>query len=328
MVQFFFRSTVLALVMLWGGAVLFSPAVGDKKVDRKLVAVVNGQPISRNDFEREVSIYKQRIATQRMGAASKKEADLRMEVLNDLVNRELIYQESRKRGFEVSTEEVDMVINEMKQRYPDSKAFQSVLARMQLTEEHLRAQIRRQSVIRNYVNREIGDKIEISDATSKSFYQDNPRFFQQPEQVHARHILIKIEAGANEKTKGEARQKIASIKKRAESGEDFGEIAKIESQGPSAIKGGDLGFFSKGRMVPAFEKAAFGMKVNEISDLVETNFGYHLIQVLDRRESRTLAYLEVKERITINLRNEQIKRQVDSHIAALRKTAKIETFLQ
>ena len=245
-------------------------------------------------------------------------------VLDELISRELVYQESQKKGIRVPAEDIDKIIIEIKQRYPDEKTFQSILQKMNVTEDGLREQLTHQSAIRMFVDQEIIPKISVTDEQGKKFYDENPQYFRQPEMIHARHILIKVESGATDSEKSAAMKKIEAIKKRADGGEDFGELAKKESQGPSAPNGGDLGFFGRGRMVPAFEKAAFELKINEISSVVETNFGYHLIQVLERKDPKMLPFDEVKERIAENLKNQQIQNKMDSYVAELRKTAKIE----
>ena len=318
----------LTMISFWFGALCLCPVFGAEPAVPDSAAVVNGNSIARAELERAFQIYKQRMRSQGRQVAPANEPALKMQVLNDLIGMELVYQESLKKGIEVSAEEVDKVVADIKKRYADPAEFQKVLERMQITEDQMRAQIAHQSAIRAFVDQEIAPKINISDDDSKAFYEANPQYFQQPEQVHARHILIKVEAGADEKTKAKAMAKILAVKERAISGEDFGELAKTESQGPSAPKGGDLGYFSRGRMVPPFEEAAFRLKIKEISDVVETNFGYHLIQVLDRKEAKNSAFEEVKDKIATNLRNQQIKQQLDAYVADLRKSAKVETFLK
>jgi len=319
---------VLSMISFWFGAVCLYPVFGAEPAVPDSAAVVNGHSISWAELDRAFQMYKQRLRSQGRQVAPANEPSLKMQLLNDLIDMELIYRESLKKGIEVSAEEVDKVVADIKKRYTDPAEFQKVLERMQITEDQMRAQIGHQSAIRAFVDQEIAPKINISDDDSKAFYEANPQYFQQPEQVHARHILIKVEAGADEKTKAKAMAKILAVKDRAISGEDFGELAKTESQGPSAPKGGDLGFFSRGRMVPAFEEAAFRLKIKEISGVVETNFGYHLIQALDRKEAKTTAFDEAKDRIAINLRNQQIKQRLDAYAADLRKSAKVETFLK
>ncbi|RJQ83706.1 MAG: hypothetical protein C4519_06380 [Desulfobacteraceae bacterium] len=197
-----------------------------------------------------------------------------------------------------------------------------------MSEAQLKEQIYQRQAIRTLIDNEIAPTVKANEADSKAFYQNNPNAFKRPEEVHAQHILIKIEKDADEKQKAEARKSLLELKKRIDAGEDFGQIAKSHSQCPSAPKGGDLGFFTRGRMVPAFEKVAFELKPGGVSDLVETQFGYHLIKVLEHREAKTMGYEEVQAQIAAHLRNLKIRAEVLRYAEKLRKAAKIETFVQ
>lgn len=138
---------------------------------------------------------------------------------------------------------------------------------------------------------------KVSDEELQAYYEGHPESFKQDEQIKARHILITLEEAASPAEVAEATNKIEDILAKAKAGEDFAVLAEEYSEGPSAATGGDLGWFGRGAMVPAFEQAAFALKKGEVSDPVRTRFGLHLIKVDDRKEPRTLAFDEVKDRI-------------------------------
>src|SRR6185369_9967663 len=146
---------------------------------------------------------------------------------------------------------------------------------------------------------DVTDKIEISDVDLNEYYELNKNSeFEQPEQVGARHILKKVAAEGDENSKKAARDAIEAIQKRLANGESFEEIAKAESDDPgSAAKGGDLGLFPHGRMVPAFDAAAFALDVGKTSDIIETDFGYHIIQVYEKKPAGVAPFEEVKDKI-------------------------------
>nr|WP_305791187.1 peptidylprolyl isomerase [Desulfatitalea tepidiphila] len=192
----------------------------------------------------------------------------------------------------------------------------------------MKAQIVERTAIRSFIEKEIVSKIQVSDEEANTFYKDNPNYFKRPEEVHAQHILIKSNKEDDEKKKEASRQELMKIKKRIDAGEDFGELAKAHSQCPSAQNGGDLGSFGRGKMVPAFEEVAFGLKADEVSDIVETQFGYHLIKVLEHRQASTVDLEEARPRIVANLRNQKIQSEVNTYVEKLRGEAKIETFLK
>ncbi|MFQ5772679.1 MAG: peptidylprolyl isomerase, partial [bacterium] len=158
-------------------------------------------------------------------------------------------------------------------------------------------------------------------------YDANPKFFKQPEEVKASHILIKVDADATEAQKSEARQKIKNVQQKLKSGEDFALLAKEFSQGPSSVKGGDLGYFRRGQMVKSFEDAAFSLKLNEVSDIVETRFGYHLIKVVDKKPEKIFTYMEVKDRLNQRIKQQKVEKEAGIYINKLKEDAKIEKSL-
>ena len=146
-------------------------------------------------------------------------------------------------------------------------------------------------------------EVTITDQQVEYYYEDNIDMFKQEKEVKARHTLFKLAPNAPEEEEEKVREKASGILKKARGGDDFASLAKKYSEGPSAQKGGDLGYFSKGRMVKPFEEAAFKMKKGEISELVRTRFGYHIIKVDDVKEARTKTLEEVSKEIKNTLTN-------------------------
>jgi peptidyl-prolyl cis-trans isomerase C len=170
-----------------------------------------------------------------------------------------------------------------------------------------------------FLQREMEDKINISDDEIETYYKENKDRFTDPESVKARHILVKVSEGADEKSWTEAKSKAENIKKELESGKDFAELAKKYSDDPgSKNKGGDLGFFPKGRMVPEFESVAFSLKPNELSDPVKTNFGYHIIQMQEKKAASTKTLSEAQSEIRQTLQEEKQRLLQDALIEKLK----------
>ncbi len=136
-----------------------------------------------------------------------------------------------------------------------------------------------------------------------------------------------MESDATDLEKGQKRIEIAKIHQKLKDGQDFAALAREHSQGPSAENGGDLGYFGRGQMVKPFEDAAFALKPGEVSDIVETRFGYHLIKVFDKQPEGIMAYAEVKERLTEHLKAQRIDQEARNYIDTLKKDAKIEKFI-
>ncbi|MBT8338899.1 MAG: hypothetical protein HKP58_01135 [Desulfatitalea sp.] len=303
-------------------------ATGKKEKKPVNAATVNGQPISYAAFEQELGVYSKRFESRGIAIPENMQGQVRQEVLNELISRELIYQESRKKNTTIEEGSTQKELAAIKKQFPDQAQFEEQLTKMNMTEEKLAQQISRFQYIRTFMDQEISSKIKISDDEAKKFFDENPQYFKSPEEVHARHILIKLDKEADDKAKDEARKTLLDLKKRAEGGEDFSELAKAHSQGPSAPKGGDLGFFSKGKMVPPFENAAFKMKPGEVSDVVESQFGYHLIKVEEHRDAETKGFDSVKTTIVDNLRRRKAQEEAKKYVENLRKDAKIETFIE
>jgi peptidyl-prolyl cis-trans isomerase C len=168
-------------------------------------------------------------------------------------------------------------------------------------------------LVQSLVERAIRPGVEITDQEVAEFYSGNPQMFQRPEQVRARHILIVVEPGADEAAKAAARERAEAARKRAEGGEDFAALATELSEGPSAPNGGDLGFFSADRMVKPFAEAAFALEPGAISQVVETQYGYHVIKVEERRPASTQSLDEVRE----PLRNALVEREIGDGLTSL-----------
>jgi peptidyl-prolyl cis-trans isomerase C len=175
------------------------------------------------------------------------------------------------------------------------------------------------------IEAEVGSKIAVTDAEVEAFYKTNTERFKQSDSVHATHILIAVPAQAPPDAKAQAKVKAEAILKQLKAGADFATIAKAQSQDPgSAPNGGDLGFFQKGQMTPAFEEAAFKLKIGGMSGVVETPFGFHIIKVLEKRGARTAPFAEVSGQIKDFLTQGQREQKLEQFVAGMKAKGKIE----
>jgi len=314
----------VALVLMLVSAVGFA---ADKKAPGDMVAVVNGTIITQGEFDRVLDYELRRSAQSGQQIPDAQMPKIENSVLDSLIVGELLFQESKKKGIEVKPETVTEKLTAVKQRFPSEAEFKKALEENKLTESKIKADIKRDMAIQQLIDKEVDQKVQITDEESKTFYDTNPQLFQQPERVKASHILIKVDEGAPEEKKAEARKKIKEVQQKVQKGEDFAELAKTYSEGPSAPKGGDLDFFGRGQMVKPFEDAAFSMKPNETSDIVETKFGYHLIKVVDKQPAKKIAYADVKDRIDKHLKDQKLRTERQLYVDKLKKDAKIEKFL-
>ena len=315
--------TAILVLMLFYLPVMAS----DKKPSEEKVAVVNGVVISRTQYDKELDVQRERISRQRKQISDDQMAKLKKDILEGLIEREVLYQESQKAGIKIADQKVNDQLAGIKKRFPNEEEFKKALASMGLTEEEVRAQIQRGLAIRELIDQKVASKIAITDEETNAYYTGNPQLFKQPEKVKASHILIKVEPTADDTKKAEASKKIEEIQQKLKEGGDFAELAKEYSEGPSSAKGGDLGYFQRGQMVKPFEDTAFSMKANEVSGRVETRFGYHLIKVYDKKPEQTLAYADVKDKIAQRLKQEKVEKDATQYVENLKKDAKVEKLL-
>lgn len=176
-----------------------------------------------------------------------------------------------------------------------------------------------------YLKKEVTNKVEVSEEDITAYYESNKDEFKTPEMVRSRHILIKTGPTASDNDKKKAKEKAEEILKKIKAGEDFAKLAAdISDDTGSKTKGGELGFFPKGRMVKPFEDAAFSLKPGEVSEIVETQFGYHIIKVEEKKEPGMEPFDTVKEKIKQKLLQERTKTKVTEFIEKAMKEANIE----
>jgi peptidyl-prolyl cis-trans isomerase C len=321
---------IMRLFCLFSGLLVpvFSGALaGEEKPATGNAASVNGVAISNEDVNRQMFALEQHIlSTQGTAIRPEMIPELRNKILDELIDKELLYQESLRKGIEIEEKAVDEKMDALKGRFPNKETFKDEMNQMNLSEVTLRSQIKKDLTVQQLVEKEILVKVVVSDEDSKSFYAGHPEHFQQKEKVKASHILIKSEADTDPVSKDERRKKLEALKKRIENGEDFASLAKEFSQCPSAEKGGDLGYFERGKMVKPFEDAAFSMKPGEVSDIVVTPFGFHLIKVTDRSEARTISYDESKERIQQHLQRVKFLEAKNVYVGNLKEKNKVEKY--
>lgn len=278
-----------------------------------VVAKVNGSEISKDEVAFFAAPVLERAKSMGEEVTPELEKRIYGQWTDQLISRELLIQHAKSQNVKVSDEEVKVGIEEAKKQgldLPDA-AISKVI-----TEELMIAKV---------IEEQVTPKIAVGDEEVKAFFEQRKDLFKVPEQVQASHILIKASETDTPEKKKELLKKAEDVLKEAKAPKaDFAELAKKYSEGPSGPNGGDLGFFPRGRMVPAFETSAFSLKSGEVSDIVETQFGYHIIKVFDKKEPKDLSFDEVKNDIRENIKYEKSGASVEELITVLRSTAKIE----
>jgi len=323
------KSIWIILSILFLLLISFSTFAGTEAVsqDKEKAAVVNGTVITRKEFDIELNQVKIKISQGRQAVSDAKLEKIKNDILENLINRELLYQQSQKKGVVIEEKIVEDYLSSLKQKFPNQEEYEKALKDFSISENGLKLKVKMGYAIQKFIDKQIADKVAVSEKESKTFYDVHPEFFKQPERVKASHILIKLDPNAEESKKASAKEKIENIQKKLKEGKDFAALAREFSEGPSKDNGGDLGFFTRGQMVPPFEDAAFSLKTGEVSDLVVTRFGYHLIKVTEKAAAQTIKFEDAKEKIVQHLKQEGTKKELQLYIENLRKTASIEKFL-
>lgn len=289
-----------------------------------VIARVNGEDVKKEDFERMIHTIEAR-------AGQPIPADRRDEILrgalDQLITYTLLSQESRSRGVKVDEAEIDAKMTQLKGQFPTQQAFDKALQDRGMTMDSLKKDARVDLSVTKLMDAEVATLPGPSDADAKAFYDKNPDKFKEDESVRASHILVRVDEKADAAAKKKARAEIDSVLQQAKAGADFAKLAQEHSQDGSAAQGGDLNYFPKGQMVPAFDKVAFELKPGQISDVVTTQFGYHIIKVVDHKAARTVPFDEAQPKIKEFLAGQKKQEHADAFVETLKKKAKIEVLI-
>ncbi len=313
---------LIPVLLLASTAFLFSS--GSKQ--KSAVASVNGVLIPKAYVEREIRRFEEQAHSQGQLVDESQREQLNRQALDTLIDIELLYQESQRRGFEVTEERIEEQVNGLRTQFGDEEGYAAALEQIGISGGELRSEFRRQLAIQDMIDTDIAPSTSVSEQESTDFYEQNPAFFFRPEQVRASHILILVSPDAGEEEKSEAKSRIEEIRERITAGEDFAELAGRFSQDSSSASGGDLGYFQREQMVKPFADAAFALEVGQLSEVVTTEYGFHLIRVTDRREESVVPYEQVQLQIFEYLHREKVMVAIEELAAQLRSQAEIEEF--
>ena len=290
----------------------------------EVIADCNGDKIPKAEFAGAV-----RSVEQRAGGPipTEKRAEVYRGVLDDLVAYRLLKQEVKQRPLTVTDADVDARIAAFKQQMGTEANFKAALQAQQITEAKLREDARTDLLVSKLLDQEVNQKILVKPSDIATFYEKNPGRFQQGETMRASHILVLVPAEANLQARTALRGRAEAALKAAKAGQDFAKLARQYSQDSSAQRGGDLGFFPKGQMVPAFDQAAFALAPGQVSDLVETQFGFHIIKATEKRPARIVPFTEVAGQIQQFLEQEQRQEKSKALVDQLKSKGKVQIFI-
>lgn len=307
--------------------VMSAPFAWGAANDESRVAVVNGTAIMKDEFDGELLLMQRTLLGAGKPLSCSQIEAIGTEVLESMIRRELLYQESRKAGITADQSALARELDAVRKQFATEADYHKELARRNITEERFRARLEQNLAVQAYIEKAFVPKAVVPDSDAEAYYQKRPDLFTQPLQVRVSHILIQSDEKWPAAKKQEARKKAEQILKSLRKGKDFAMIAREQSDGPTRTSGGDLGYIRKGQLDAAFENTVFSMKQGDISDVIETPYGFHIFRVADRQPETVLKYAEVKDRILQVLRSEKARQDADLAARALREKATVQTFL-
>lgn len=274
-----------------------------------VVAKVNGQDVTRAALDEEIGALLGQMNAGQIPPEALDQMKPRLEeqALNQLALKQQLAQYAEKNGIEIAEASVEQQLGAIKSRFPTPEALEQALSEQGLTVEGLRKEMKKELLLDTAVNHFIGGLPAPSAEEIETYYKGHLEEFTADESVAASHILIGFEPTDTPEAKEKKLQTTKDLKEEIAGGADFAALAKEHSSCPSSAQGGSLGSFGRGQMVPSFEEAAFTLKPGETSDVVETQFGYHLIQVSEHKEGAVQTLAEAKPEIEGALKQEAVQ---------------------
>ncbi len=299
------RPALLALVLIFPGC----PQQQKPSQDPAVVATINGEVIKRVDFERLLAREAQ--AMEGNGPRTPEQVEpYKTALLETLTARVLLLQAAAAAGVTVTTEEVDRRVLALSSEYP-AGTFDEALAKSQTSRAALTRSTREQLTIEKLLTQQVHSRVAVTEEQISQYYEEHQGDFLEPEQVHAQQIVVK---GLDEAKRVQAQ---------LWQGKKFPDLARRYSLSPDARVGGDLGFFARGTMPPAFDEVVFKLNVGGTSEVVSTEYGFHLFRVVEKKPARKRELIEVRgsieERLLSTLRAEAQK----AYVAGLRAKATV-----
>jgi peptidyl-prolyl cis-trans isomerase C len=296
-----------------------------KRAAENILVRVNGKAVSQLEMQRQADMLLEQLRHYADSAqVASMMPTIRQQALDNAINRILLEEAVQKLGITTDKAAIDGKIESYRKNFVSEEAFQASLAKQGLSADKLPGEVELALRAEELFRQRTAAVPPASDAEIREFYNNNPERFQQPERVRASHILIKTDANDSEAVKAEKRKKIEDILASVKKGADFASQARAHSECPSKEQGGDLGYFERGSMVPEFEAVAFALKTGQLSGIVETQFGYHIIKVADHAKPAATPFEETKQQLSAYLSDQKRNEAIGSFFDSLRTAAKIE----
>lgn len=292
----------------------------EQKLSGDVVVSVDGTVLKKSELDKSVN-ERFKMIKDKIPPDKQKEfkENLKKQLVEVFIARTLLSNEIEKRKIEASAQEVKMAMDQIKASLPPNKKIEDFFKENRINQEDIILAVK----IDKFRNMEMGQNIKPSQKEISKFYNDNKdKLFVEPESVHVRHILVAVGKDDNDKVKAEKKSKMENLRKQLNN-ENFVELARKNSDCPSKEVGGDLSFIKRGQMVKEFENAAFSQEKNVIGPVIKTEFGYHVVQVLDKKSAKKITLDEAKGKISTYLEQRKKIEAFNDIMKKLREKAKI-----
>jgi peptidyl-prolyl cis-trans isomerase C len=297
----------------------------------KAVVTVNGMDITEKELDEQVEMMFNRIAARTANLppafAEQAKKQFRGQALESLIVERLLGDKIKEANIQVTDNEVDENIKKMCSSQNPPMTLDDFKARVESQGskfDEVRQQIKKGMSYQKLLQPQWDKQPVVTEDEARKYYTENQTDFDVPERVRASHILIATDPNVDPNlAMAQAKAKAEGLLKQVKDGADFAELAKANSSCPSKTKGGDLGFFTKGQMVEPFDKAAFALKPGELSDIVETQYGYHIIKVTDHNDVARTSFEQAKSTIITQLTEQKRAEVAQEYFASLKSKAKI-----
>jgi len=277
-----------------------------KPAEPKIELTVNGKILTRAAVDAQMERImrgSEKIPPHQIGGVRKRE---RRKILERFTEWALLVCEAERRNLTTPQEEAKE-LQRAKDSLPPDRTWAQLAEEAPGGEELLRAEVLGNFKVKKLIDTFRTNDVVITQQELDAYRERNKKRLQQPERVTARHILIKVEKDDDESVKAEKKKKLDGIRKQILDGADFGKMAKEHSDCPSKENGGELGMFARGRMAKPFADAAFSQELNEVGPVIETQFGYHIIQVTEKLPAGPMRNEDIKKRLEQQKRQQAVK---------------------
>jgi peptidyl-prolyl cis-trans isomerase SurA len=309
--------------VLVGVVVAFWYASAQAGMADRIVAVVNNDVITLSELNAAFEPYLTKMEAS--GATEKVKTDNKQGLLNQMIDNLLIKQQAKKIGIVVRDEDVDGAINDLLTRRGLSREeLLMALEKGGTTMEDYRKGVKDQLTRVRLIQREVKSKVAVSDEEIGTYYLKRREDYEGKETVRIKQILLLMPKGDDPAAKEKLKAYAEAIRRRLLAGESFDLLAAKYSQGPAAASGGDVGFIEKGMVLAEIEEAAFSLPIAQISPVIESSSGFHIIQVIDRRGGGIKSIESVREEIREKLDQEKIEKKFEEWLDLLRQKSHIE----